>query len=144
MRVNYKYPKVTSVHTQTLWLHSVRVETDHSNKSDLCIVVSPPLFSFLSFLPVPEARLAAGRGEGGGEGEEMDGGGRKKRSGSNSKSISLELTYKSGGLEHKLVLSPATSQSRKQGTEWLKALKKVRPDTHTRYVQSTEGIMNVT
>ncbi|CAI8055513.1 Zinc finger FYVE domain-containing protein 21 [Geodia barretti] len=45
-----------------------------------------------------EARLATGAG---GEGE-VDGGSRKKRSGSNPKNISLELTYKSGGLEHKL------------------------------------------
>ena len=69
-----------------------------------------------------EARLATGAG---GEGE-VDGGSRKKRSGSNPKNISLELTYKSGGLEHKLVLSPATSHARKQGAEWLKSLKKVR------------------
>ena len=50
---------------------------------------------------------------------------RKKRSGSNPKSISLELVYKSGGLEQKLVLSPAPSHPRKQGSEWLRALKKV-------------------
>ena len=61
----------------------------------------------------------------------MDGGSRKKRSGSNPKNISLELTYKSGGLEHKLVLSPATSHARKQGAEWLKSLKKVRPKNST-------------
>ena len=61
----------------------------------------------------------------------MDGGSRKKRSGSNPKNISLELTYKSGGLEHKLVLSPATSHARKQGAEWLKSLKKVRPENFT-------------
>jgi hypothetical protein len=67
-----------------------------------------------------EARLAAGTGGG----EEVEGGGRKRRSGSNPKNISLELTYKSGGLEHKLVLSPAMSHARKQGAEWLKSLKK--------------------
>ena len=61
----------------------------------------------------------------------MEGGGRKRRSGSNPKNISLELTYKSGGLEHKLVLSPAMSHARKQGAEWLKSLKKVRPENFT-------------
>lgn len=58
--------------------------------------------------------------------EEVDDG-RKKRSGSNPKRISLELVYKSSGLEHKLILSPATSHSKNhQASEWLRALKKVR------------------
>jgi hypothetical protein len=55
--------------------------------------------------------------------EEVDGV-KKKRSGSNPKSISLELTYRSGGLEHKIILSPATTHSRKYASDWLKALKK--------------------
>ena len=50
---------------------------------------------------------------------------RKKRAGSNTKRMSLELVYKSGGLEHKIVLSPSTSPPRKHATEWLRALKKV-------------------
>ena len=55
---------------------------------------------------------------GGGEGP-------KKRSGSVTKSISLELVYKSGGLEQNITLSPAMSHSRKQSVEWLRAFKKV-------------------
>lgn len=64
-----------------------------------------------------EAKLAAAV-------EEVDDG-RKKRSGSNPKRISLELVYKSSGLEHKLILSPATSHSKSHhASDWLRALKK--------------------
>ncbi len=52
--------------------------------------------------------------------------GTRKRSGSSQKHIGLEVTYKAGGGEHKLSLLPAPSHSRKQATEWLRALKKVR------------------
>ena len=72
-----------------------------------------------------EARLAGATGVTGGRGNEVDGG-RKKRSGSNPKNISLEIVYKSGGLEHKLILSPPmSSHTRKPSNEWLRALKKV-------------------
>ena len=52
--------------------------------------------------------------------------GTRKRSSSSQKHIGLEVTYKVGGGEHKLSLVPAPSHSRKQATEWLRALKKVR------------------
>lgn len=48
----------------------------------------------------------------------------RKRSGSGPKHIGLELAYKSGGLEHKLRLTPASSHSRKHANDWLRALKK--------------------
>lgn len=53
----------------------------------------------------------------------------RKRHGSHGhshshKPIKLELVYKSGGLEQKLILAP-TSTNRKHSIDWLKALKKV-------------------
>ena len=51
----------------------------------------------------------------------------RKRSGSSGKTISLQLVYKSGGLEQKVILSPCTSHHQKKpAVEWLKSLKKVR------------------
>ena len=67
-----------------------------------------------------------------GGGDDVDGGGGGVRKKGAAKGISLELIYKSGGLENKLILSPSPSPSsssphaRKHGNEWLKALKKVR------------------
>lgn len=55
----------------------------------------------------------------GGHTDDTDGGKKKKTS-----NISLELTYKSGGLEHKLIISPASSHARKAAVDWLRALKK--------------------
>lgn len=49
----------------------------------------------------------------------------RKRSGSHGKNISLELIYKSGGLEQKIVLSPSSANAKKTAVEWLRALKKV-------------------
>ena len=49
----------------------------------------------------------------------------RKRSSSSTKNISLELVYKSGGLEQKVTLSPSVSHSRKLSVDWLRALKKV-------------------
>ena len=49
----------------------------------------------------------------------------RKRSSSSTKNISLELLYKSGGLEQKMTLSPSVSHSRKASVEWLRSLKKV-------------------
>lgn len=48
----------------------------------------------------------------------------RKRSSSSTKNISLELLYKSGGLEQKMILSPSVSHSRKASVEWLRSLKK--------------------
>ena len=81
----------------------------------MCVCVCTP----------PEARVAAGGGD------DVDGGGGGVRKKGAAKGISLELIYKSGGLEHKLVLSPSpfpsssSPHTRKHGNEWLKALKKV-------------------
>ena len=50
----------------------------------------------------------------------------RKRSSSATKNISLELIYKSGGLEQKVTFSPSVSHSRKHSVDWLRSLKKVR------------------
>lgn len=49
----------------------------------------------------------------------------KKRHGSHSKSISLELIYKSKGIEQQITISPV-HRTQKKSVEWLRALKKVR------------------
>ena len=85
----------------------------------MCVCVCVYYIIILLVTLSVEAKLAAAGGN------EVDGG-RKKRSGSNPKNISLEIVYKSGGLEQKLVLSsPISSHTRKLSNEWLRALKKV-------------------
>ena len=48
----------------------------------------------------------------------------RKRHGSHSKSISLELIFKTKGVEQKVTISPV-HRTQKKSVEWLRALKKV-------------------
>jgi len=59
-----------------------------------------------------------------GHAESGEGGTSRKRGSSGSRNMSLQLVYKSGGEEHKIIFTP-TQTHRKQAVEWLRGLKKV-------------------
>lgn len=56
--------------------------------------------------------------------ESGEGGTSRKRGSSGSRNMSLQLVYKSGGEEHKIIFTPIQTH-RKQAVEWLRGLKKV-------------------